>query len=171
VIVVGVDNGLDGGIAILTFDDKMRMWPAPIMHVMPVLEHKAKRQIYASGVADILRRLPLDETHVYIERASTRPGLGAQSVFNYGVGYGVIQGVTATLRLPHTLVTPAAWSKMMHAGCAGGDTKSRSAEAAMRLFPGVDFRASPRSKKPHDGLTEATLIAAYGLHILSRGVA
>ncbi len=41
--------------------------------------------------------------------------------------------------------------------------KAASVEAACRLFPGVDWRASPKCTKPHDGKVESALIALYAL--------
>jgi hypothetical protein len=43
--------------------------------------------------------------------------------------------------------------------------KKRSAVAAQRLYPTFDFRATARSVKAHDGIIDASLIAAWGLHV------
>ena len=45
------------------------------------------------------------------------------------------------------------------------DTKATSLNAARRIFPGETFLATPRSKKPHDGLVDAALIAYVGFMI------
>lgn len=41
-------------------------------------------------------------------------------------------------------------------------SKAASALVAQRLWPGVDWRASARCSKPHDGLTDAACIAEWG---------
>ena len=42
------------------------------------------------------------------------------------------------------------------------DTKLTSKKAAMRLFPGVDFRKSDRAKIPHDGICDACCLSEFG---------
>jgi len=42
------------------------------------------------------------------------------------------------------------------------DTKAMALLAAKRLFPSVDLTATERSKKPHDGIVDALLLAEYG---------
>lgn len=49
------------------------------------------------------------------------------------------------------------------------DTKGAAATRAAQLFPGVDFRASARCRKPHDGMVDAALIAAYGVRVVGSG--
>lgn len=104
---------------------------------------------------------------VYLEKAQTMPKQGGVSVFRYGEHYGKIQGILVALKIPHEAVHPSTWTKTMHAGTsiAGKgrqQAKARSLEAATRLFPGRDLRATPQSRKPHDGIVDAMLIAEYG---------
>lgn len=160
-IIVGIDNGLSGGVAILDGPDVG-------LHVMPTIKvktgEKGKTQIDTAEIRRLLRGLSLDDTVVYIERAAPRPDTtnGKAGMFSFGFSSGQILGIVIGLGLRHHLVSPKVWMKEMHAGGAGGDTKARSREAAIRSFPEVDFRATLRCKKPHDGILEAALIAAYG---------
>jgi crossover junction endodeoxyribonuclease RuvC len=98
---------------------------------------------------------------VGLEKAQAMPGQGVSSMFSYGVGFGFIQGILQEARFPHRQIPPAKWAKWAHQGCAAGLPKARSLEAARRLFPEQTFLASERSKKPHVGLIDAALIAAY----------
>ena len=44
----------------------------------------------------------------------------------------------------------------------GGDTKARALAAACARWPGVDWTASSRARKPHDGIVDAALLALWG---------
>lgn len=148
-IVIGIDPGKKGGIA------KLRALPVSgyamslILNVMPEDPR---------SFADHLRG---DEAlHVFIEKAQSFPGQGIASAFNYGRHFGELLGILHNV--PHTLVHPKIWTKAMHEGTTKADAKVRSLEAARRLFPNYDFRATSKCKKPHDGLIDAALIALYG---------
>ena len=99
--------------------------------------------------------------HAYLERVSAMPGNGAVSMFNFGRGYGLIQGWLRGLLIPFTLVSPRVWQKELHLGCSGADAKARSAQAAKQLFPAAEL-VLPRCRKPHDGMVDALLIAEWG---------
>lgn len=153
-LIVGIDPGKEGGYVEL---DELGT-------VLCTLELEP-------GLDRLCNRLSVP-THVFVERAQVmarddgRPKAGAVSSFNYGVGYGVICGILRALRLPHTMVRPADWTRMMHQGTTDdGKPKSRSLQAAKRLFPHESWLVGKRSK-PHDGLFEAALIAEYGRRTL-----
>jgi len=93
------------------------------------------------------------------------PGQGNVSMFNYGVGFGTLLGIMATLKIPHTLVHPKTWCKVMHSGTTADEAKARSLEAARRLYPEVQL-IRPRCTKPDEGYVDALLIAGYGKRIL-----
>lgn len=100
--------------------------------------------------------------HVMIEKAQPFPKGGVVSTFSYGQHYGEMLGILTALDIPHTCVGPSVWTKVMHAGCSSkDDAKAKSLQAFGRLFPGLDLRLGRRIK-PHDGIVDAYLIAAYG---------
>ena len=47
--------------------------------------------------------------------------------------------------------------------------KNTSIDLCKRLFPDINLLATPRSRKPHDGMAEALLIAEYGRRHYERG--
>ncbi len=150
-IIIGIDPGKTGAIACFT--------PYQIATCIPMPDPQ--------GIAACLVNFRGLTAHAFLEKAQARPGQGVSSMFNYGTGYGTILGILAALEIPHTLVTPQSWMKVMHAGTAIGKTKDRSIEAAKRLFPGVSLRATAKSLKDNHGMAEALLIAAYGQRVLS----
>ena len=107
-----------------------------------------------------------DECHVFLEKSQAMPGQGSVSMFNYGVGFGTLLGVLAALKIPHTLVHPKTWCKVMHQGTTAGEAKERSLEAARRLYPQVEL-IRPRCRKPDEGYIDALLLAGYAKRVLN----
>lgn len=148
-VVVGIDPGRAGGIAFCEVTHQgLHLFSA---HPMPEL----------GALIELLQGW--DEIHhVFLEKAQAMPKNGAVSMFNYGTHFGELRGMLTTLKIPHTLVTPAAWTRVMHEGTSAGKPKERSLIAARRLFPLVKLVPEGRAKKPHDGMVDALLISEYG---------
>ena len=70
---------------------------------------------------------------VVVENVHAMPLQGLSSTFKFGMGVGIIHGVTGALRLPLTLVTPTQW-KSFHA--LKGPDKEASRGLAVRKWPG-----------------------------------
>lgn len=91
---------------------------------------------------------------------------------NYARGAGLLE-MCAMWQWPITRVSPRTWGKVIKDGISKKlDSKAQSIEAAKALWPDMfrvgGFYVSDRSKKPHDGLVEAALIAEYGKQKLAR---
>jgi crossover junction endodeoxyribonuclease RuvC len=156
-VVVGVDPGKSGAIFAQGLDGT-RAWFAP----MPIIAD----QISGVNIASILRLFE-NLRHVFVEKAQAMPGQGVSSMFNYGLGAGIVQGVIESLGVPYTLVGPKKWQKEMFAGTPSSlESKEKSALAASRLWPSLDFRSSPRCKKVNSGFTDAALICEWGRRLL-----
>jgi crossover junction endodeoxyribonuclease RuvC len=162
-IVLGIDNGLDGGVFAIRLETKVSM-----KFVTPTLG-VGKRSYDLGAMAAIVEGLVRGESsHAFIERAQAMPGQGVSSMFSIGLGYGMWQGILAGLQIPFEVVSPQRWQKEMFVGVNKADTKAASATVAQRLRPDVDWRASTRCRKPHDGLTDAFCIAEYGVRELAK---
>lgn len=152
--VIGIDPGISGAISVF------RRFPSTLHDVvdMPTLEVDSgktkKRHISAAGLRDILVCYP--EAHVVIEKVGALPGNGSVSMFNFGRSAGIIEGVVAAFRMPHTYVTPATWTKAV--GRAAGKDASRM--RAMELFPS---KAELFKRAKDDGRADAALIAYWYL--------
>lgn len=158
--VLGIDPGLTGGLAIRGSD-------VTIYEPMPALDGG----LHLPEITRWLRAHAPEIKIAYLERAQAFPGMGGSGAFNYGAGWGMLQGILCCLGIPYELVSPARWTKAMHMGIGTTlDPKARSQMAAARLFPSADLRASPRCKKPHDGMVDALLIAEYGYRLSKTGV-
>ncbi len=155
-IYIGIDPGKSGGIAAID-DDGFLMH----LSTMPL----SGGPIDPVAVANILRKL--DKKHVFIEHAQAMPKQGVTSMFNYGMGFGVLQGICSALGCPMTLIKPRLWQKAMHVGAdQSACPKDRSFQVVYRLFPTANLKASERCKNDHDGMADALLIAEYGRRLL-----
>ena len=102
-------------------------------------------------------------SHLVIENVHAIQGkIGNSSNFNFGLGKGILMGLVSGLEIPFTLVNPKAWQKVAWEGVTKQtDNKKTSLIAAKRLFPGEDFLATSRSRVPHDGMVDASLMCYY----------
>lgn len=153
-IIIGIDPGQHGGIAIVDDTGKIKS-----LGVMPI--RTTEIDIGELGRAIGFCEIPC---HIYCEHSQAIPGArSSSSTFKFGCSFGILLGVMGTLRIPFTLCKPQAWQKVMHQGVDPKlDPKKRSLIAAKRLYPDQTFLATPRCKVAHDGLIDALLIAEYG---------
>ena len=150
--VIGIDPGISGAIAVFDWYTKSLVEVVD----MPTLEVDSgktkKRHISAVSLANYLTLF--SNAHVVIEKVGAMPNQGVSSMFNFGRSAGIIEGVVAALRMPHTYVTPQTWTKGV--GRAAGKDASRM--RAMELFP---TRAELFKRAKDDGRADAALIAYW----------
>ena len=151
---IGVDPGLSGAIAVMS-PESLKIFDMPTMTVER--NGKAKRQVSATELADLLYLYSGKDCHVYCERVGAMAGQGVTSVFSFGRSFGMIEGILAALHMPVTYVAPATWVKAVHRGAG----KDASRQRAMELFPEnqADFK-----RIKDDGRSDASLIAYWGKH-------
>jgi len=101
---IGIDPGLSGAVAIIS-DDSLKVFDMPTMTVDR--NGKAKRQVSANELAELLNLYAGKDCHVYVERVSAMAGQGVTSVFSFGRSFGMIEGIWAALTMPVTFVAPA----------------------------------------------------------------
>lgn len=92
-----------------------------------------------------------------LEKVGAMPGQGVVSMFNFGQSVGYIKGVLESFKIPYQEITPQKWKREFGLS----SKKAASVEVCNKLFPEVDLLATPKSKKPHDGMAEALLMAEY----------
>jgi hypothetical protein len=152
--IIGIDPGNSGAIVIMNDQNADDIETV----VMPVVDG----QVDVKALADMFLEIASEVKHVYVEEIYAVPTSGASSMLNFGRGHGKIIGVLTALRIPHTLVRPQVWQKLMLGQRAAGTTKTVAYQVASKLFPTVELRATARSKNPHDGIVDALLICEYG---------
>ena len=155
-MVVGIDPGLSGAMAFIVHSGSVLK-----TRLMPTLQaSKTKREIDERMLFRILTVRKRAISHVFIEKVHAMKKQGVTSCFNFGCGWGMIRGICTALELPYTLVHSTTWKKAMCKDLPKG--KDVSIIVAKRLWPGVNLKATDRSKKDHSGLADALCIAEWG---------
>lgn len=138
---VGIDVGKHGGIAVVHEDGSIDT------SVFDEATYKA-----------MLAYIRNKDVLVVVEDVHAMPKQGVSSMFNFGYNKGWILGLLYAFGVPVQLVSPQKWKRMF-----GLDNdKKKSIECAMRLYPNANLYATPRCRKPHDGISEALLMAEWG---------
>jgi crossover junction endodeoxyribonuclease RuvC len=151
-IVMAIDPGLSGAIAVFTSDFLVAIIDTPTHEL--TRNNKTKRQVSASALAGVFRMyMP---THVVVEKVSAMPGQGVTSMFSFGRSFGVIEGIVGAFEIPATYVMPAVWTK----GIGRGLGKDASRARACELYP-AHQKSFARVKD--DGRADAVLIGAWYL--------
>ena len=140
---IGIDPGKGGAIAVIYADGTV-----------------ASSVFSEEEYRDIVSRLR-ENAFAVVEDVHAMPKQGVTSMFNFGYNKGWIMGLLYASGMQAQLVSPQRWKK---AFSLNGD-KQKSIDCARRLFPGASLFATPRCKKPHDGMAEALLMAEYGRRI------
>jgi crossover junction endodeoxyribonuclease RuvC len=135
---IGIDPGKKGGFAIISEDAVYcRSWDD----------------------ADFIRYMKSVEGSscvVCLEHVGAMPNQGVTSMFNFGAGFGFIQGVLSAYHIPFELVRPQKWKKEFSIS-----DKNESIAVCQRLFPNLSLLPTERSRVPSDGMAEALLMAEY----------
>jgi crossover junction endodeoxyribonuclease RuvC len=153
-VYAAFDVGKKGGLAFL--DKELKLVN---MHIMPMIGKEYDIQ----EIKNLLSNPEYDILHIGIENVHAIQGrTGNSSNFSFGLGKGILMGMVSGLNIPYTLVNPKTWQKVAWEGVTKqSDNKKTSLVAAKRLFPEQSFLATERSRVPHDGIVDATLIAYY----------
>lgn len=164
-IYQATDPGKDGGLAFFYEDGRLDL------HKVPLIGDQISvfdlQQIFDVYMEDGELICAVEDVHS-IHMSS------AKSNFQFGRALGIIEGIVSAKKLSWFKVSPKEWQKVAWQGIpimrkpsekpgkdGPTDTKAMSLLAAKRLFPNESFIPTARSKKPHDGLIDAALIAYY----------
>ena len=140
---IGIDPGKNGALAIITY------WGnGQVDYTIQPFD--------ATEYVKLLRNHAVNVT-VCVEKVGAMPGQGVVSMFNFGHNLGFIEGVLQAVSIPYQLVPPQTWKKEFSLN----SDKAKSIEVCQKLFPNVSLLATERSRKPHDGMAEALLMAEY----------
>jgi crossover junction endodeoxyribonuclease RuvC len=107
-IVLGIDPGVSGGIAVLHDLDFVEGLNIP----------SGDGTISVPDLIDWLVDIPAPDA-VVIERVASMPKQGVSTTFTFGRAYGTLEGVVQALGWPLAHIPPSTWKK--HLGFAGLD--------------------------------------------------
>ena len=144
-LFIGIDPGKKGGIACIDTESSIRY---TVPYSDKALIDLCRYEGYGNNTEHIM---------CCLEKVGAMPGQGVVSMFNFGQSVGYIKGVLESYRIPYQEITPQKWKREFGLS----SDKAVSAEVCEKLFPDIDLLATPRCKKPHDGMAEALLMAEY----------
>ena len=152
-IVIGIDPGLSGAIAILENKKVLGIFEMPVMPE----GKKNKRQLNSAQLVNILRdNVKInEEIAVVVEQVNAMPGQGVTSMFNFGQTFGAIKGVCAALNLPIYFVRPSKWKKHFE---LINSSKDSSRTKAIEMYPSLSAQLA---KKKDVNKSDAILIARF----------
>ena len=158
--IVGIDNGLKGGIVIL----KDGLIAAH--HGMPL--SPCCKRIDAAGVSWIFKCCPGTAT-VAIEAAPDHMSSykAAKSIL---INYGIIRAAAEIAKLRVVDIPYGnrldSWQRAILGCVPKGKTKKVAEEKAREIWPGVRWPTlHPNGRKPHDGIIDAALIAHHARNL------
>lgn len=173
-IIVGVDPGVDGGVAIFRFDAASRTEASAIdvfpMCTRPNCSGKGREidvaalrdRIVETGEAPSLYVLEL-VGNIPRKGADGRPvKMGASSMFSFGDSFGLLRALPTIMGWSVLYVPPMLWQKPIFYGLRKSDAKNRASIFVQNRYPKVNLLKSARCSKNHSGMADAVCIAEYG---------
>ena len=138
-IVIGIDPGLSGALAILENKRVLGIFEMPVMPE----GKKNKRQLNSAQLVNILRdNIKINnEIAVVVEQVNAMPGQRVTSMFNFGQTFGAIKGVCAALNLPIYLVRPSKWKKHFE---LINSSKDSSRTKAIEMYPSLSAQLAKK---------------------------
>jgi crossover junction endodeoxyribonuclease RuvC len=121
-IIVGIDPGNNGGIALLHGDRLI------YADHLPIVGKTLSGHLLNNWFADIEPDTP---AMIVVEQVHAMPKQGVSSTFNFGKAVGIIEGVIAARGLPLFWVTPQRWKKSIGVTA----DKNTSRQLAINLWP------------------------------------
>ena len=154
-MIVGIDNGLDGGLcAISKFDgniiDKIRM---------PNRQLSKKKEIDVKIVNQWLLDFNTDfELAIEEPLAHAR---SSQAMRSMAISFGKLIGMAECKGYPVSRISVHKWQKELLGRVPKGQTKKVALELATQLAPSENWLANKRCRTPHDGMIDSYLVAVY----------
>jgi crossover junction endodeoxyribonuclease RuvC len=146
--LIGIDPGVAGAIVVEANGEIAEVIDTPTIEV------RGKRHVCPHGIREVLYGLAKCKATAVVEWVQGVQQSGATSAFNFGRGFGVIEGVLAGLGIPYVLVRPQAWTKALGVGSDKGAHRA----AAMRLWPDS---ADLFKRAKDDGRADAALLCHW----------
>jgi len=156
-MIVGIDNGLDGGLcAVSSFDggiiDKI---------AMPTLNRSKKREVSVAAVNAWL--VNLNTPFVLAIEEPLAHAKSSQAVRSMAMSFGKLIGMAEVKGYHHNRISVHKWQKKMLGRTPKGQTKSFALKTAESLAPQENWLKNKRCRTPHDGMIDAFLISRYYL--------
>lgn len=170
-VFMGIDPGLSGFVATISVDGKRVVATASL----PLQESvNAKSRLDPAALYALVQTASSTAVSCVIEQQQVHARQGSRSGFTTGYNFGLLQmaAIASKNETAVTVVSPAKWKRhfglLEHEGSKEerrAAAKSHAIETVEQLFPGIDLRASIRSRTLSHDKAEAILLALYAKSI------
>ena len=150
-MILAVDPGASGALAFLDLAaGKLEILDMPTIEVKRGTKNKI--EISPQMLASLIKgRNP---ALAVLEKVGAMPNQGTSSMFQFGRGVGMLEGVLAALQVPTEYVAPLVWQRAV----GSRDGKDGNRQRATELFPAY---AHLFSRKKDNGRADAVLMAYW----------
>jgi len=157
-IVVGVDNGIDGGLCALSTHSGEIIATC----VVPCCERRGKREV------DILKLLTwvnaLESRILLALEEPLKHAKSSEAMRSMSITFGQIYGACRVKDIPVECIQVTDWQRdMLGKRGSFADTKKQALKIASGIWPDETWIPTKRHRTPHDGIVDAALIARYVL--------
>lgn len=146
-LIVGIDPGVNGGIACISSDDKKII---SVHSLTKKTESEIAGIFYSINARAYHNRTPVK---CYIEKVGYIKGDGGKGAFTFGKVYGFLRGIATYLKWPIGNVYPAIWQSRLN--CLSGGNKNVTKRKAIELYPNSGVKVT-------HAIADSMLIAYYG---------
>jgi len=156
-VIIGIDNGISGSLVAITAHHGLIIDKI----LMPTRSSGKSRECDAIAVCEWIEKFQYsDEVAVALETPG-KYSPGTLALCSMWDCYGVLRGILESCNIRHIRVDPQIWQKEMLGKVPKGETKPYARAKAKELWVTETWLATPRSKKAHEGLVDAALIAEF----------
>lgn len=108
-IIIGIDPGISGAISILDLRNGVEafVYSTP---TKSIIKNKKKKKDYdVEAMARIIEKYKNFNVIVAQEATHAMPNQGTASMYSFGRGAGLWEGIVGAYHLPHTFIQPSTW--------------------------------------------------------------
>lgn len=114
-LFIGIDPGINGAIAVIDIkNDTVELFEVPTFKVnapTKANKNRKKSEYDKLGMAALFKPYARRNVSITMEQVHAMPGQGVTSMFNFGRGVGLWEGVIAGFGWEPNFVTPQTWKK------------------------------------------------------------
>lgn len=160
-IFIGIDPGLDGGIALIKEGKDNEVLELKTFRMPTIKNPKNKTgKLYDIPEVNSIFKDCSNHSFATLEKINPMPKQGVTSMFSMGQGYGILLGLLTANNIPHQLIQPRVWQRSMFGSINKKNTKEASIHACKMNYPKINL-IPDGCKKPHHGIADALLMAEY----------
>jgi hypothetical protein len=156
-VIVGIDNGLDGGLCALSgFDGSVIQFTT-----MPTVQVGDKREVSPTGILQWLDQYRSQTIITAIEEP-LRHAASSQAMRSMAISFGKCVGLFEAKEVTCHRIQVLDWQeKLLGKRLAKGQTKIAALAKANELWPNENWLANSRCRTAHDGIVDAALLAHF----------